>query len=125
MATRVLLVDDDAAVLSMLKIVLQSRGYHVTTAESAAAAKGLLAKTKFELVITDMKMESETAGYEVVQSASLQPYKPATIILTAFPLLAKEWKEAGAQAILVKPTPIHRMWEVIDEVLSARRKLRH
>ncbi len=122
MPTRVLLVDDDPVVLSTLKVVFQSRGYTVTTAESARAAKEKVGKAEFELVVTDMKMESDTAGFQVAQAARLQPHKPAVIILTAFPLLAAQWKQAGAHAILLKPTNINEMWRVIDEVLTARRR---
>ena len=121
-ARRVLLVDDDPAVLSTLKVVFQSRGYGVTTAESANAAKRILRESKFELVITDMKMETDTAGFDVAHTASAQPYKPAVIILTAFPLLAGQWRESGAHAVLLKPMNIHEMWRVIDEVLGVRRR---
>src|SRR5205085_11366986 len=57
----------------------------------------------YQMVITDMRMESETAGYDVVRAARQQRYNPATAILTAFPGLGTEWKEKDAQSLLVKP----------------------
>jgi DNA-binding response OmpR family regulator len=69
-----------------------------------------------------MKMETDTAGFDVAHTASAQPYKPAVIILTAFPLLAGQWRESGAHAVLLKPMNIHEMWRVIDEVLGVRRR---
>ncbi len=122
MPTRVLLVDDDPVILSTLKVVFQTRGYAVTTAESATAAKEALGQAEFELVVTDMKMESETAGFEVAQIANSQQYRPAVIILTAFPLLAAQWRGAGAHAVLLKPASIHEMWLAIDELLTGRRR---
>jgi hypothetical protein len=53
--------------------------------------------------------------------ARSHPDKPAIIILTAFPLLPQEWKASGAHALLEKPTPPQHMWEIIDEVMAARR----
>ena len=55
------------------------------------------------MVITDMRMESETSGYEVIRAARSQAYNPATAILTAYPNLGGNWKSEGAESLLVKP----------------------
>jgi DNA-binding response OmpR family regulator len=54
------------------------------------------------MVITDMRMESDSAGMEVVAAAKKAPYRPAVAMLTAFPLPGSEGEE-GADKLLVKP----------------------
>ena len=78
MKARLLIVDDEEVILSLLKTVLQSQGYSVTTAGSGAEAKAVLAADEgLDLVITDMRMETETAGYEVVEAAVAPASRPA------------------------------------------------
>ena len=103
MKRRILLVDDELAILLTLKAILEMNGFEVETANSAHEAIARLNNSEYQMVITDMRMETETAGYEVVKAARRQPYNPATAILTAFPGLGSDWKQKGAQSLLVKP----------------------
>ncbi len=120
-ASRILLVDDNAAILSILKPVLETRGFAITTAISAADGVMKLAKGEFELVLTDMKMETDAAGYDVARAAAAKLEAPVIVILTAFPLLAQQWREAGAHAVLSKPISGANLLEAVDRLLSVRR----
>ena len=77
MKRRILLVDDDVAVLLTLKAVLEMHGFEVQTAQSVADAIEKLEGGAYQMVITDMRMETETAGLQVVRIARDQPYSPA------------------------------------------------
>ena len=88
MKRRILLVDDELAILLTLKAVLEINGFEVETAASAQEAKAKLRTGKYHMVITDMRMESETAGIEVVRAAKKAANQPAVAMLTAFPLPA-------------------------------------
>ena len=69
------------------------------------------------MVITDMRMETETAGYDVIRAAKQTPYNPATAILTAYPSLGSDWKSKGAQSLLVKPINTHELLRQIEALL--------
>src|ERR671919_312173 len=56
-AKRVLLVDDDLALLRLLSMRLTAVGYEVTTADSGEKALAQLAVCRPQLVITDLRME--------------------------------------------------------------------
>src|SRR5690242_1462774 len=100
---KALLVDDEAAILRMLAKVLEMDGFTVSTASSAAQGTAMLAgEERFDLVITDLQMESTLAGFEVIRAAGRVVPRPLIVILTAFPVPATEWKEAGADALFVK-----------------------
>jgi DNA-binding response OmpR family regulator len=104
----VLLVDDEVAVLLTMKAVLEISGFDVDTATSAHEGRSKLRTREYQMVITDMRMESDAAGREVIQTARTAPYHPAVALLTAFPVEQDDWMEMGADRMLVKPmqTPV-------------------
>ena len=59
---RVLLVDDDPASRLTLQTVLRAGGYRVDAAASAAEAVSKLDDFEYELVLTDLHMESPESG---------------------------------------------------------------
>src|SRR5438445_8866489 len=103
MKRRILLVDDELAILLTLKAILEMNGFEVETAASAKEAIGKLKKNNYNMVITDMRMESDTSGYDVVREAKKLVTPPAVALLTAYPLLGSDWKSEGANSMLVKP----------------------
>jgi DNA-binding NtrC family response regulator len=117
MKRRILLVDDELAILLTLKAILEMNGFEVETAASAKEAIGKLSNNAFQMVITDMRMENETSGYDVIRVARQQDYQPATAILTAFPSLGSDWKKEGAQSLLVKPVGTDDLLRQIEALL--------
>jgi CheY-like chemotaxis protein len=85
MKRRILLVDDDLAVLLTLKAVLELHGFEVETAGSSPEAFARLESGVYHMVISDLRMETEDAGMEVIRAARRQRYDPATALLTAYP----------------------------------------
>src|SRR3984957_14636297 len=96
MKRRILLVDDEVAVLLTLKAVLEISGFDVDTAANAREGKSKLRTREYHMVITDMRMESDAAGAEVIAAAITAPYHPAVALLTAFPLADEDWQSMGA-----------------------------
>jgi DNA-binding response OmpR family regulator len=118
MKRRILLVDDELAILLTLKAILEINGFEVDTAASAKEGIARLsAGNSYQMVITDMRMETETAGYDVIREAKKQEYDPAVAILTAFPLLGSDWKEEGADSMLVKPMNTNDLLRQIEALL--------
>jgi len=117
MKRRILLVDDELAILLTLKAILEINGFEVDTAASAKEGVARLSGNSYQMVITDMRMETETAGYDVIREAKKQDYDPAVAILTAFPLLGSDWKEEGADSMLVKPMNTNDLLRQIEALL--------
>lgn len=100
---KALLVDDEEAILTMLARVLEMNGFSVLTANSAQRGAAMLAQGEsFDIVVTDLKMESPLAGFDVVKAANQAVPRPVIVILSAFPVPASDWKNAGADALCVK-----------------------
>lgn len=117
MKRRILLVDDEVAVLLTLKAVLEISGFDVDTAASAKEGKSKLHTHVYAMVITDMRMESEAAGLEVMEAARQAPYHPAVALLTAFPAADEDWLEMGADKILMKPMHTRVLLEQLEKLL--------
>jgi len=96
MKRRILLVDDDAAVLLTLKAVLELNQFEVDTAASAVEAD---------------------ARFHVLRAAREQPYNPATALLTAYPPMDGDWRHSGAQSLLVKPIGTQDLMRQIEALL--------
>ena len=120
MKRKILLVDDELAILLTLKAVLEIQGFDVTTASSAREAKTKLRQQEFHMVITDNRMESENAGLEVANAAKKAPYQPAVALLTAFPVSEDDWQDTGADEMLVKPMNTQALLGQIEALLVAQ-----
>jgi DNA-binding NtrC family response regulator len=125
MKRRILLVDDDLAVLLTLKAVLELNQFEVHTASSAAEAMERLNSGEYQMVITDARMETDDAGFHVIRAAHRQKYNPATALLTAYPPLNGSWKQEGAQSLLVKPIGTQDLVRQIEALLVRHEDEKH
>src|SRR5271156_4327850 len=116
---RVLLVDDDPTSRLTLKTVLEAGGYNVDSAASAAEAVGKLEEGEYELVLSDLQMESPEAGLKVIAHARMMDYKPATALLTTYqnakPVVAKH-----QNSLLIKPEDIPGLLGKVADLISHR-----
>jgi DNA-binding response OmpR family regulator len=114
---RILLVDDEVAVLLTMKTILEMAGFEVETAASAREARSKLKLRKYQMVMTDMRMENDAAGREVIRAARAASYHPAVALLTAYP--DDEWADIGADKMLVKPMQTAAFIQQVQEILEA------
>lgn len=125
MKRRILLVDDELPILLTLKAVLEINGFEVVTASSAREAEAKLRSGVYHMVITDMRMENENSGYDVIRVAREQEYSPATAILTAYPALGSDWQSRGAESLLVKPQGTEDLLRQIEVLLIQHEDKKH
>ncbi|HEY4010126.1 MAG TPA: response regulator [Acidobacteriaceae bacterium] len=116
---RVLLVDDEVAVLLTMKAVLEISGFDVDTATSAHEGRTKIRSREYQMIITDMRMESDAAGREVIHAARTAPYHPAVALLTAYPVEEDAWQEMGADRMLVKPMQTPVLIRQLDKLLES------
>ncbi len=129
---RVLLVDDDPTSRLTLQTVLQAGGYHVDSAASAAEAVGKLDEQEYQLVLSDLQMESPQAGLKVLAHAKMMDYKPATAIVTTYQTASHSPKPMKqALRMLITPEDIPDLLAKVAKLISERaarkveREMRH
>ena len=116
---RVLLVDDDPTSRLTLKTLLEAGGYNVDAAASAAEAVGKLDEGEYELVLSDLQMESPQAGLKVIAHARMMDYKPATALITTYqnekpvPTRRPGW-------VLIKPEDVPGLLGKVAQLIGER-----
>ena len=117
---RILVVDDELSILGLLRTVLELASFEVETSSSAKDSLSCLAENVFDVVLTDMRMETPVAGFEVIRAArKLQP-RPAIAILTAHPISPAEWKPSGADALFIKGSELISLPDKLIALIKQR-----
>lgn len=126
---KVLLVDDEPDVLEGFKEYLEEiYEYSIETATNANDALERLANESFEVVITDMRMEKNDSGFDVLDAVNKSQLTTFVIILTANSTVEgcrKAWKHQAWDYISKThedKNPLDEVHESIQEVMSHLKK---
>jgi len=128
---RVLVVDDDPASRITLQTVLEAGGYRVDAAATAAEAVGKMDHQEYELVLSDLQMESPEAGLRVIAHAQLMNYEPATALITTWQNSSPREEASNGGSVLVATEDIPGLLTHVACLISERatrmveRDLRH
>ena len=118
MAT-ILLVDDDANLLRPLKLLLEREGFRVLTAPDGEAALVVAAKESPNVIVTDWMMPRlDGVGMcRRLKDNTAMADVPVVVLSAASPPRPPEplW-----DVLLMKPTPIDRLIQVIRTLLKGR-----
>ncbi|MGO9231918.1 MAG: response regulator [Bryobacteraceae bacterium] len=118
---RVLVVDNEAGVRSLLPAVPEQGGYEVIEAANGSQALEEARARRVDLVLTDLVMP-EQEGIETTQA--LRKEVAGIEIIAMSGLLGGEFLEAarklGAQAVLSKPVSADVLLAKVAEVLRSR-----
>src|SRR5690606_15196781 len=117
--TRVLVVDDSAETVELIKRNLESIGFHIYTAGSVQAAITLLESVRVDMLITDLKMPGQN-GMELVRHVSENYKGVGILVITGFPSIqgAIESIRIGAEEYLVKSFTDKELFAAVESVLS-------
>ena len=116
---RVLLVDDDPTARLTLKTLLEAGGYNVDAAASAAEAVGKLEEREYELVLSDLQMESPEAGLKVLAHARMMNYKPATALVTTYQN-SRPKPTKPQNSLLIRPMDVPGLLSKVADLISER-----
>jgi DNA-binding NtrC family response regulator len=107
MKQRLLLVDDEVAILLGFKKLIQSDDLEVDTAETVEEAIALLSANNYQFVITDLKLGSSSGedGFEVIKYAKEKEEKIGAILITGYgtPEIMDRAISIGAACYYEKP----------------------
>jgi len=122
---RILLIDDEPAILAAVGDYLRRRGYAVNVAHGRAEAEALLQEHGYDCVISDLELENASAdrGIQLVASVLRQWPKARVVVLTANSHLRYE-REAvalGVDAFLLKPIPLANLARIVGALLAGPR----
>jgi len=122
MKPRILFAEDDLSIRESFSAILGLEGAEVTCCATAQEACQRLSAERYDLVITDMRMETPTAGWSVVRAVRALPDPPDVAVMTAFPIPRSELRQHTVHTVLTKGMPTTTMMASLRELI--RRSIR-
>jgi len=118
-AARILVVDDDRAVRSVLQVNLGKSGMDVTAVEDPQKALKLLHEAPYDLVLTDVKMPGATGLELLVKSRAAWPDMPV-VVMTGYGSVADAVAamKSGASDYIIKPVAKDELVLIIERALE-------
>jgi CheY-like chemotaxis protein len=115
--TRLLIADDQAAILFAMKEYFESLGYAVDCASDEACALDLLAGCRYDLVIADLRLSTDRphGGLALADAARRRHPATRTMILTAYgsPEIEAQARRVGVDAFLHKHDRLGQVADVV------------
>ncbi|MCB2147784.1 MAG: response regulator [Deltaproteobacteria bacterium] len=117
-ASRILIVDDDPAVLELVSKMAARLGYHPTVAEDGVDALYYLTRNRYDLVLTDYEMPF-IDGYQLADQIKERHFGTRVIVMTGScdPDVLDMLDGCGiVDGVLLKPFNLNTLKEKIERV---------
>jgi len=117
---KVLVIDDERDMCTLIARLLNKRGLEVEITTSTPDAVGLVEKGTYDLLIVDLKMP-EINGIEFIKKVRQEGFRNTCIIITAHPSsnAMREAKKQNVFDFLIKPLDILELEEVVLRAIDA------
>ena len=122
---RVLVVDDEPSVRTIVRLILERAGYDVLEAENGEAAIEALNRGEnrlvLDVVICDIRMPKINGVQAIEYFQREYPHVPV-IILTAFPdtQMAVSFMRSGVSDYLIKPVDAPKLRSAVEKAMEQR-----
>jgi CheY-like chemotaxis protein len=112
MGKRILAIDDEALILTAIKVIFEEMGHTVDTACDPVEGIGQALANDYDLILLDMRMPMRN-GAEVVEEVRGKKPGARFLVLTGYPNdpLVERAMKAGAIGALRKPFEIAKILE--------------
>jgi len=122
---RILVVDDELQILTFLDDLFRSAGWEVQTADSGSSGIDRLEQSRFDIVLTDLKMPGPD-GIEVLRTAKKLQSDAEVIMMTGYGTVdtAIEAMRAGAFHYIAKPFKADEVLHLVDKAYIQRQLMR-
>ncbi len=118
----ILVVDDERSMREFLDIMLAKEGYQVSLAVSGEEACQILEEKKFDLLITDIRME-DVDGLDVLKKAKELSPETVVVMISAFATAetAVEAMREGAYDYIPKPFKVREFKKIVKDALQSKK----
>ena len=122
MGPTLLLVDDERSVRTTLKQVLQRDGYKVSIADNYSRALGMLRHREYDAVITEMDLDIQDAGLDLVRNVKNLRPTPVIILSTAAPTAEKlrAAMRLRINYLVIKPIDLQELRQALSRMIARR-----
>jgi CheY-like chemotaxis protein len=114
----ILLVEDDAALATIISRYLEARGHHTAVSSSAEDAIARLPDLRPAFILLDINLPGET-GWELARSpAVVEAGSPPIVIATATRVSPARLREHGIAGYLPKPFPLETLVQIVERTIG-------
>ena len=115
---RILVVDDEAAVLVTYRLILEQEGYEVAACSTSREAIAAIEQQDFDAVLCDYSLEEQHTGFEVITAARQRdPDVPAALLTGYATKETADEAEARKIGIMFKPIEIEEFLATTSSML--------
>jgi DNA-binding response OmpR family regulator len=122
MSKRMLIVDDEDAILVGMRRYFLASGFDVDCAHAREEALDLLSREKYDCLIADLCLTAGHGpdGLELVAFSHWRSPKTRVVVLTAAatPVIEADARRRGADAVLRKPQPLTQVAHTVEALLA-------
>lgn len=111
---KILIVDDDPTMRSVVSKMLSWLGYHVSTAESGENGLRIFLKNKFDIVISDYEMPGMTGAVLAHCIKTRSPSTPVVLMTGSGKEIVLSQKGPAVDRVLFKPFTLSEIDETIQ-----------
>jgi len=121
---RLLFVDDESSIREMLPVILRRYGFQVTVAATVSEALQEITSKEFDLLLSDLNIESESDGYLVVRAMRATNPRCVIVILTGYPPLDTSMEKIhhNVDEYIAKPASADALIAILADRLAARKQ---
>src|SRR5689334_5856077 len=122
---RILIVDDEPAMVEVISSLCRERGHHPFPYSSSEEALAALGRLSPHLVIVDIKMES-VGGFDILRECREKHPQTAVVMITAYASVetAVEAMKMGAYDYITKPFKVDELQLCIQRALDYQAAMR-
>jgi len=116
---KILLVDDEASILSVLSVLLKAEGYEVVPVDNGEKAMELIKSTPFDLMISDIRMRP-VDGITLLKSARELRPAMSVLMITGYGTIetAVESLKYGAFDYITKPFKVDELLITVQRAIE-------
>lgn len=120
MSARVLLVEDSAMISGALRMLLESGGFDVMLASTAAEAIELGSRQRADVMLLDITLP-DADGFAVLEALDACGMRPATTYAMtghSDQTMRDRCIAAGCDDVLLKPVPVQQLLRIVSEAVA-------
>lgn len=110
MQKKILVIDDDPAILELMQLILEDAGYSVVTTDTAGDVFPFLENNLPHIIVLDLRLSGRDGSYFVRQLKGQERTRDIPLIVcSASPAARQHVLAAGADDFLAKPFEIEEL----------------
>jgi len=120
---RILVIDDEESVRSVLSRILSQLNHEVTVAKDGGEGLQLFREKEFDIVLTDLGMP-DMSGWEVCKAIKKLRARVPVGMITGWGMELDQTKreESGLDFVIPKPFDFHQILKVVNETMESTEK---